>query len=325
MNQSIVEALGPLGEIYKIEGVTEIMVDAKDDIYYEANGKIVNSDFKLNDDEEILKIIKNIFKLVGRDVSNIKSFADCRLMDGTRFVAVFPPVAMGGYSFNLRKMPDKKLSWEELIKFKSITAEGVDLLKNIVSKWKNVLVIGNEGSGKTTILNNLIELIPENFRVVVLEKNANLLLNRKRLVRLEALDNKIESMPELIKAASLMRADCIVLDELRGEESEGMINLMRNGYSGIISMHAENVLDGLKRLEMKFLAKNYGIDINDVREIIASTVNYVVFQERLPDGQRKMSEISKVEFDNDKYKITPLYIFDKERKQFFLTCQKDKL
>jgi len=325
MNQSIFEALGPLAKLYKMEGVTEIMVDAKDDVYYVANGKIINFEFKFNTDKEILKIIDDIFKLVGRDIGDIKSFADCRLADGTRFMAVFPPMALGGHSFNLKKILDKKPSWEELIKFKSITKEGVDLLNNIVSNWKNILVIGNEGSGKTTILNNLIELIPEHFRVVVLEENANLLLNRKRLVRLEAIENKLESMSELIKAASMMRPDCIVLDEVRGEASEGMINLMRNGYSGIVSMHAENVLDGLKRLEMRFLAKNYGIDINDVKEIIASTIDYVVFQERLPNGKRKLSEISKIEFSNGNYKITPLYLFDKEREQFFLIAQKDKI
>ncbi|OFZ51759.1 MAG: hypothetical protein A2381_18480 [Bdellovibrionales bacterium RIFOXYB1_FULL_37_110] len=76
---------------------------------------------------------------------------------------------------------------------------------------------------------------------------------------------------------------------------------------------------------MRFLAKNYGMDLNSVREIIANTIDYVVFQERLPDGKKTLSEILKIEFDNDKYKITPLYLFDKEREQFFLISQKDKL
>ncbi len=327
MNQNIIKALGPLGDIYKKEGLLEIMVDAKNDVYYEINGEITNSDFKFNNDEEILRIIKDVFKLVGRDISNVKNFADCRLTDGTRFMAVFPPMAIKGHSFNLMKMSAEKSSWKDLIGHKSITEEGVDLLGDIVSKCKNILVVGNVGSGKTTIMNNLVELIPKDFRVIVLEKNANLLLDRKRLVRLEAIDNKLESMPELIKAASMMRPDCIVLDELIGEESESLINLMRNGYSAIASIHAENVLDGFKRLEMKFLAKNYGIDINDIREIIANTIDYVIFQERLSSGERKMSEISKIEFDidTDSYEIIPLYLFDKEREQFFLTSKENKL
>ena len=38
-------------------------------------------------------------------------------------------------------------------------------------------------------MNNIIELLPKEFRVVVLEKVVGLILNRKRLIRLEAIDN----------------------------------------------------------------------------------------------------------------------------------------
>jgi pilus assembly protein CpaF len=326
MDQNIVKALGPLGEIYSKEGVLEILVDARDDIYYEENGKTINSDIKFKNDEEMLKIIKDVFKLVGRDVSSVKTFADCRLSDGTRFMAVFPPMSVDGYRFNLMKMPHRTLSWEDLIKKDSVTKEGVDLFKDIVSQYKNLLVIGNVGSGKTTITNNIVELIPDEARVVVLEKNVELQLSRKRLVRLEAIENKVESIPDLIKAASLMRPDYIVFNEFLSEEAGDLIYLLRNGYSGVVTIHAENVKDGLKRLEMRFLAKNSAMEISDVREIIANTINYVTFQERLPDGKRKLSEISKIGLDESgDYRITPLYLFDKEREQFFLTSQKDSL
>jgi len=126
MQAKIIEALGPIGDIYKNPDVQEIIVDGIDDIYYEEDGRIINANLGMKSESEIGEIIKNVFALVGREIDGTVHTANCRLSDGTRFMAVLPPMSLNGPVFNLMKLPKRNLTWNEVLDYKSISQEGID-------------------------------------------------------------------------------------------------------------------------------------------------------------------------------------------------------
>src|SRR5207302_7823939 len=91
----------------------------------------------------------------------------------------------------------------------------------------NVLISGGTGTGKTTLLNALSTAIPDDDRIVTIEDAAELKLNQRHVLRLEARPKNIEGegeipIRELVRNALRMRPDRIVVGEVRGAEALDM-------------------------------------------------------------------------------------------------------
>lgn len=318
--------MGPISEIFIDPKVSEIIVDSFDDVYYECEGKIVESNELFKNSDEIFTIIKNIFRSVGRELDEQAGYADCRLEDGTRVAAVYGPISLNGPALVIRKMPKQNLTFDELIKFGCIDSKGVEVLKKVMEKGKNTILAGNAGSGKTTVANILIDAIQKPWRIVTVEKTAELMFSRKRSLRLETADAKQESMLDLIKKASHLRADYFIVNELQGGESFECVKLMKEGYSVLGTLMANGCLDALKRIELLSLMSSYGFQIEEVRQQIASGVDIVINQTRLENGKRKLTQVTAIEGLNEegKYIMKPLYCYDDSSDSFYLTKEGEK-
>ncbi|MCP4911721.1 MAG: CpaF family protein [Oligoflexia bacterium] len=315
---------GALQEIYNNPAVSEIIVDKFNDVYWEESGKIVESDKLFSSSDEIIEVIEGILKSVGRKVKNIENgFADLRLEDGSRVAITLPPISINGPTILIRKLPHHNVSFDDMLKWNVATQEGIDICKKIMATDQNVLLAGNAGSGKTTMANLLIEAIDPAWRVVTVEKVAELNVNgRKRTHQLETPNAKAEELQELVKKASYLRADTLVINELHGSEAFEATKLMREGYGVMATISAESSSDALKKCEMFCLMGQFGLGINEIKYHVSSAVNYVIFQERLPhDGSRKITHIAKVEGVNEagKYQLTSLYFYDRDADKFVLT------
>jgi len=306
------KAFGPLWDIYNNENVREIVVDRCDDIYYENNGEITNFGPGLKDSNEIKEMIFALAKIAGKNIDSDTKQLHFSLNKNTRIMAVFPPLSVNGPAFNLMKVPTQKVTWDDLINWKAITPEGRDLIQNMIKDNKSLLIGGGVGGGKTTLANLCVNTINENYRIVTMEKVTHLFLERKRLVRLEAPNNEKDEMVDLIKAASHMRADYLVLNELEGPEAMSFIELLRDGISGIGVISASNIFDCLKRLELKALGSNNGGTIDDVRYAISEAFHYVLFQERLNDGRRVVSGIGEVQYNHGELTCEIVYKFKED-------------
>lgn len=308
-NKQLEKAFGPLWELYKDDNMREIIVDSCDDIYYEKNCEIINYEPGLKGPEEIKEIIYALAKIAGKKITSDTTQLQFSLNQTTRVIAILPPLSVNGPAFNLMKLPTQKVTWGDLINWKAVSPEAKGLIEKMISDNKSILIGGSVGSGKTTLANLCVNTIDENYRVVTLEKVANLILDRKRLARLEAPNNEKVEMVDLVKAASHMRADYLILNEFEGPEAMSFIELLRDGHSGMGVIGASNIFDCLKRLELKALGSNIGGSIDDVRYAISEAFDYVIFQDRLPAGNRVVTGIGAVKYDNGELKCEIVYKF----------------
>jgi pilus assembly protein CpaF len=314
---------GPIQEIYNRPGVTEMIIDKFDDVYWEESGKIEESQNLFKNEGEILNIIENILGSVNRTLSSVEGgFVDLRLEDGTRVAITLPPLSIDGPSMVIRKPVLNSISAKDLIEMGAINEEGWKICQKLMKKGKNTLLAGNAGCGKTTMANILISEIDKEWRVVTVEKVAELdTMKRKRTLRLETMSGKQAEMGELILKSSLLRADTLVVNEIIGPEAFEAIKLMREGYSILATISAEAVTDALKKCELFCLMGQYGLGVEEVKYHVSSGVDVIIYAERLKSGKRVISNISLVEDLDEKgrYKVCPRFTYDETSESFFTT------
>ncbi len=292
--------LGPLEDLIEDPTVTEIMVNAHDDIFVERNGRIQKSDVVFSTERACLAAIERIVTPLGRRIDESSPLVDARLKDGSRVNAVIPPVALRGPSISIRKFATRRLMGEDLLKFGSLDQRMLEFLTIAVRERRNVVVSGGTGSGKTTLLNILSNFIPDGDRVVTIEDAAELKLVQPNLVALEARPANMEgkgqiTIRDLVKNALRMRPDRIVVGECRGGESLDMLQAMNTGHEGsLTTAHANNPRETLSRLEVMVMMAGMDLPMTVVREQIASAVNLIVHQRRYPCGSRKVSHITEI-------------------------------
>ena len=303
LRQALLDELigfGPITPMLRDPSVDEVMVNGPDRIFIERKGRLYETGMKFFDNRHLITIIQRIVEPLGRHVDEASPMVDARLPDGSRVNAVIQPLALDGPSVTVRKFSKKKLTTDDLIAFGSMTQDIATFLEEAVRARQNMLVSGGTGSGKTTLLNVLSQFIPRGERLVTIEDSAELKLDHRNKVRLEARPANIEgrgrvAIRDLVINALRMRPDRIVVGECRGPEALDMLQAMNTGHDGsLTTVHANNPRDSLARLENMVMMAGFELPSAAIREQIASAVNLIVQQNRLVDGSRKIVAISEV-------------------------------
>jgi len=308
-------AFGPLEDLLADPSITDIMVNNKDEIYIERNGKIELTSKKFISNEQVRIIIERIIAPLGRRIDESVPMVDARLPDGSRINAVIPPLSLTGPTLTVRKFRKEKFTTEELITIKTLSSHMSEFLRACVLSRKNMIISGGTGSGKTTVLNVLSEFVPENERIVTIEDAAELKLHQQHWIRLESRSPNIEgkgavTVRELFRNTLRMRPDRIVIGECRGIETLDMLQAMNTGHDGsMTTIHANSTRDVLIRLDSMILMAGIELPIRAIREMIASAVDLIVHTARMSDGSRKIIQVTELAGMKDELNINLQDIF----------------
>lgn len=306
MNQIVKEildealGLGPLEDLLSDKECTEIMVNGPFKIYFEYAGKIKLSKVTFTNNRQVLNVIERIVAPIGRRIDEKTPYVDARLADGSRVHAIIPPCALDGGTITIRKFPENRLSYKDLIKFGSMTEPMADFLRIAVEAHRNIVVSGGTGSGKTTLINMLGGFIPANERIITCEDSAELSLPQDHVVRLETKPPSLEGegavdIRLLVIQTLRMRPDRIIVGECRGGEALDMLQAMNTGHDGsMTTVHSNTPRDCISRLETLVQYAGAGITPRAIKEMIASAVHMIVQQSRIDDGSRKVMNITEI-------------------------------
>src|SRR4030088_2588011 len=293
------EQLGPLRDPLLDDRVSEVMVNGREQIYADLEGRIVKTRLSFPDEESLVRAIQFIATSVGRRVDEQSPLVDCRLVDGSRVNAVLRPVAIDGPSLTVRKFARDPYTAEDMIRFGPCSETGFGFIKACVQARANIIVTGGTSTGKTTLLNVVSSFIPERERIVTIEDAAELQLQQEHVVRLESRPRDLAGQGEipirtLVVNALRMRPDRIVVGECRAGEALDMLQAMNTGHDGsLTTIHANSPRDTLSRIENMVLMA-VELPITAIREQIASGINLVIHLSRLQDGSRRITHITEI-------------------------------
>lgn len=302
--------------LVKDPSITEIMINGPDKVYIEKNGQVERVPVSFDSRERLEDLIQSMVSKVNRTVNEAEPIVDARLQDGSRVNVVLPPVALNGPLVTIRKFPQKPMTLDDLIGYKSITEEVAEFLDKLVKARYNIFICGGTGCGKTSFLNAMASLIPKNERIITIEDSAELQLPAiENIGRLETRNANTEGkgeikMKSLIKTSLRMRPERIIVGEVRGEEALDMLQAMNTGHDGSMSTgHANSTNDMLSRLETMVLMAA-PLPLEAIRKQIASAIDVIIFLSRLKDHSRRTLEISEVKgYGNGEIVLNPIYAF----------------
>jgi type IV secretion system protein VirB11 len=169
-------------------------------------------------------------------------------------------------------------------------------LNDFITNKNNILIAGSTGSGKTTLMNSMINQVKNDEHIVILEDTFELHSPNQRTSRLLA--GEI-SLDQLLSYSLRMSPDRILLGEIRSVEILTYLLAMNTGHRGMISsIHANSAKDALQRMAILYTTYSQGkIDYEMVLKLICQNIDFVVYME-----DKKVVEIIEV-FGSEKQTV----------------------
>jgi pilus assembly protein CpaF len=293
--------LGELAPLLRDDRVTEVMVNGTRGVWVERDGRLEEAAIHFADPEEILVLIERLVAPLGRRIDLASPLVDARLADGSRVHAVIPPISLVGPVLTIRRFAQRALGPDDLVRNGTLPPDVMAYLVRAVRDRRSILVSGGTSSGKTTTLNALAFAVGDRERIVTIEDAAELRLDQRHVLRLEARPKNIEgegevAIRELVRNSLRMRPDRIIVGEVRGSEALDMLQAMNTGHDGsLCTVHANTCRDALSRIETMVLMAGFDLPVRAIRQQVASALDLIVHLERLEDGSRKVTTITEVQ------------------------------
>ncbi|MBS0300005.1 MAG: P-type conjugative transfer ATPase TrbB [Proteobacteria bacterium] len=283
----------------------EIMVNADGRIWQEKLGQKIQHIGNIQA-AQIEAVIKTVAGFHGKEVNRFNPMIEGEFpLDNSRFAGQLPPI-VSSPTFAIRKKAIKIFTLEQYVETGVLSPRHCDVIKDAVRKHRNILVIGGTRSGKTTLINAIINEMVINDpdeRIFILEDTGEIQCAAENFVQYHTtLD---VDMTQLLKTTLRMRPDRILVGEVRGPEALDLLDAWNTGHEGgAATLHANDALSGLTRLE-SLISRNPSAP-KEIMPLIAEVVDRVVHITRTPHG-RKIQQIIEVQgFKRGSYQIKKL-------------------
>jgi Flp pilus assembly CpaF family ATPase len=299
-------ALGRLQPLLDDPRLENIIINGAEETWLElADGTKAPGPAVADSDEDLIEMVREIGRRHGlseRQFDPTHPTLNLQLPDGSRLFAVAwvcsrPSVA-------IRRHRLMKVTLDDLVGWGTIDLALRGLLAAAVRARLQLLVCGATGVGKTTMLRALASEIPSEERLVTIETELELGLDRfpelhRDVVALEAREANVEGVgevtaAELVRASLRMSPDRVIVGEVRGAEVIPMLNAMSQGNEGsMCTLHADSSESAFFRLAGYAVQAPERLALEATNLIAASAIDLVVFMDR-SGGRRYVSSVREV-------------------------------
>ena len=246
-------------------------------------------------------VIKTLAGLLGKTVGAKEPILDGELPFGNeRFAGQLPPV-VSSPCFAIRKPAITVFPLDSYVEQGIMTQAQCDAIKKAVRDHKNILVVGGTGSGKTTLINAVIQEMVDNDpneRVFIIEDTGEIQCSAINCVQYHT---TLEvSMTDLLKTTLRMLPDRIIVGEVRGSEALDLLDSWNTGHDGGAgTLHANSAESALQRLKSLVTRNKHAP--SDIEPLIAEAVHVIVQINRKSEVRRVEAILEIVGYENGNY------------------------
>jgi type IV secretion system protein VirB11 len=246
-------------------------------------------------------IIKTLAGYHGKEITKGRPLIECELpLDGSRFAGQFPPIVPAP-TFAIRKKAVAIYTLDQYVAADIMTTAQLVIIEAAINNHRNILVTGSTGSGKTTLVNAIINqmvVFDPSERIVIIEDTGEIQCAAENFVQYHTtLDI---SMTLLLRTSLRMRPDRILVGEVRGPEALDLLMAWNTGHEGgAATLHANNARAGLSRLAQ--LISMHSDAPKHIEPLIAEAVQCVIHIARTPEGRRVAEIVEILGYEDGKY------------------------
>jgi len=276
--------------------ISDLMINGTTGIYADRGGIVEHIALETPySNDRLQAAIERVARILGQDLTTQNPILNTRLPDGSRVAVVGAPSSINGPTFTVRKF-NRWFTSDELIASGSLPEQVRNTVVSLMGERKNGMISGGTGSGKTTLMKALLDHVPLDERLIVIEQPAELKIAHPNAVRWEAVDaipGQVAVTPSQLLAAALRhRPDRIIMGEIRDECGYDLLQAMNTGHGGTLStIHAKSAWDALNRLSDLALSARPNLNHSFIRSETAEAIDFVLYCERDHDGRRRVREL----------------------------------
>ncbi len=273
---------GPLTRLSQDPYINEIIMNQFDEIWVEKDGQFHVHPDKFLSALTFENFVHRLCMEMGGTVDLNQPVCDGKWRQ-FRVHVIRTPLCAGPFQLTLRRHREDPWTLNMLEKEKWCPPDLVSMLQTLMHQRTNILVIGPTGSGKTSVLGALLNVVPQNERVVLVEDTPELhlpnSLSTKLLTRHDRSGHlKNFSLSDLIKESLRMRPDRLVIGEVRGQESKDLLLALATGHSGsLATLHADHPHQALYRLEMLIQMGAPQWSLDSIRKLIHLSLQVILW------------------------------------------------
>jgi type IV secretory pathway ATPase VirB11/archaellum biosynthesis ATPase len=166
------------------------------------------------------------------------------------------PVSVNRFAMDVRRLNISSLSLDKLIDLGVLTREAAALLIGWLETGGNVTIVGETGTGKTTLLNALDELVEKRLRRLYIEdavETRDLLERGYHQMKVKVDPFERGGVAGRTKESEIVKAlhrspDIVILSEIQSEEhSRAFFQALSAGVRGIQTFHASTIEQAIRR------------------------------------------------------------------------------
>jgi P-type conjugative transfer ATPase TrbB len=239
-------------------------------------------------------IIKTVASCLNKTITATDPKVEGELpLDGSRFAGQLPPIVTAP-TFAIRKKAIAIYTLEQYVEAGIMSQRHYEAIKAAVKNHRNILVIGGTGSGKTTLVNAIINemvLCDPLERICIIEDTGEIQCAAENYVQYHTTIDV--PMTALLKLILRMRPDRILVGEVRGAEALDLLDAWNTGHEGgAATLHSNTASSGLDRLA-SLISRNEAAPTK-IEPLIGDAVHVVVHIARTPDGRRVVQEVLEI-------------------------------
>ncbi len=261
-------------------------------IYHKKHGWM-KTNIVIKNEGTVYNYASSIARKVGRTINLLDPLLDAHMFTGDRVNATLFPISSSGNTITIRKFRRRPFSPVELVENKTCTAEMMAFLWLTVESEVSMLFTGGTGSGKTTLMNAVLSLVPSNRRIISIEETREINIPKSlHWVPLSTREPNPEgkgeiTMLDLLINSLRMRPDLLIVGEIRRErEAEALFEAIHTGHSVYATFHADTAVQAVRRMTSE------PINISPV--MMESLPLIVTMYRQRKKGIRRVFEISEL-------------------------------
>lgn len=203
---------------------------------------------------------------------------------------------------HIRKIPKTKYTMQQLIDAGMASEKTFEYLINAAANRDGILFTGKGASGKTTMMNFLIDKIPHTYSGLVIQENEELFSDHPDLMFQHTVMNRGEGkiqydLKDLARNGLLVDLDYFIIGEIKGGEALYMLNAAYTGHRCWASVHGASSTEAINKL-VDYIKYASDYTREEAMQMLTH-INTVVFMKNF-----KVAEIAEVVgWDDEKKKL----------------------